>query len=107
LSQGIIPTANGHYARQGEPPYGLDVQVDTDTNGAFIAIFSTWSKFNMIFGNPLTGRGQLPGHSDTRWPIVKQGIDDIFADVNIFLIDKHNDRVEAANQQSTIARFRR
>lgn len=107
VNSGRVRTDGKHYIRQGEPPYGLTVIVEIENSRAFIAILSEWTKFNMIFGSPLTGRGQLPGHRDTRWSLVKNKIDDVLADANAKLIDRHIARVEAANKQPTIKRLRR
>jgi hypothetical protein len=107
VKTGKVQTDGRHYQRQGQPPYGLRVDVDRDGHAIFLIIRSTWDKFSLLFGNVLTGRGQLPGHRTTGWAQAQTRINELFFEVNLELIDRVNRRVEALDKQAPFTRGKR
>lgn len=67
IKRGAIKTVNGHYDRQGKPPYGAAVRVERNANGVLIIFAQEWDKSGMVFGQ-LNGKDtRLPGHKETGW----------------------------------------
>lgn len=107
IKKGRIPTDGRHYARQGRPPYGFRVRVLKDGDKIVIAIGSQWDKSGMVFGSTRFGRGQLPGHKSTGWPLVAAGIVTVLGQANVELLDRMNKRLKASQKRGFFGRFRR